>query len=96
MEDPVPDLSREVGGGTFRPCQDHQARHHPVQTVDGADVLLPQGSPAEVRDAAGLVGGQDPGRLDDHHEGRVRMDDLENGHGKYLVSQLCIVYHRQR
>ena len=82
MEDPVPDLLAQVRGSPFGPGQDHQAGDHPVQPVDGADILIPQGLTAQVRDTARLVGGQDPGRLDADHEGRVDVNDFKVGHGK--------------
>ena len=91
MENAVADLLAQVRGRALGPGQDHQAGDHPVQTVDGADILLPQGLTAEVGNAAGLVGGQDPGRLDADHEGRVRMDDLEWRHAENLTLQLRIV-----
>lgn len=73
VEDAVPDLLTQVRCGPLGPGQDHQAGNHPVQPVDGAEILLPQGLAAQVRHAAGLVRGEDTGRLDADHEGRVDL-----------------------
>ena len=54
--------------------------------MDSADILVPQGLTAEVGDAAGFIGGQDPGWLDADHEGGIDVKYFKLGHGDNLVS----------
>ena len=57
VENAVPDLGGQVGSGSFCARQNHEPGYHPIQTVDGTKILLPQCLPAQVGQTAGLVGG---------------------------------------
>ena len=58
VENAVPDLGGQVGGGSFCARQNHEPGYHPIQTVDGTKILLPQCLPAQVGQTAGFIRGQ--------------------------------------
>ena len=62
----LPDLAAQLRGRRAVPGQHHQPRGSPVQPVDRADIrlLLTQLPAQQLRQAAGLIGGEHPGRLD--------------------------------
>ena len=76
----LPDLPGQLRGGGAGEAVDHQAAHHLVQPVDGADLglRLADGLPDAVGHPARLVRGEDPEGLDADDDGLVLVNDVEH------------------
>ena len=72
----LPDLAGQRRGRSRVPGQHHQPADHPVQPVYRADVPGAQLRPQQLRQTAGLVGGEHPRGLDAYNHVFVRVKNV--------------------
>ena len=75
---PFPNLPGKLRSGLGISRQHHQAADHPIQSVNGANICfcVSKFLPKQIRQAAGFIGGQHPGRLHADHNIRIQINNF--------------------